>query len=242
MIGLIGLDPLQARHLRHLPRYLRERREFRRKGGRIDRSIAFLADYEDSSGTASGHYFHQDLLVAQRIFEAKPEAHADVGSRIDGFVAHVATFRQIDVLDIRPLENNAHPNIRFLQADLMNASGEPARRYPSVSCLHALEHFGLGRYSDPIDPEGHRKGFSAVARMVAPGGTLYVSVPVGRPRVEFNAHRVFDPGDVVGWADSFDLEMFDYVDDKGDLHRDASLAEAKDLDYGCGIYTLTRKS
>jgi hypothetical protein len=30
----------------------------------------------------------------------------------------------------------------------------------SLSCLHALEHFGLGRYGDPIDPRGHEKGIT----------------------------------------------------------------------------------
>jgi hypothetical protein len=238
-----GIDPLQSRHLQHLPRYLRERREFKRKGGRIDRSIILLADYQDASGTASGHYFHQDLLVAQRIFQANPESHADVGSRIDGFVAHVASFRPIDVLDIRPLENEAHANIRFIQADLMNPVEQLVERYASVSCLHALEHFGLGRYSDPIDPDGHRKGFNGVAKMVRPGGTLYVSVPVGRPRVDFNAHRVFDPADPLEWAaGDFTLTGFDYVDDKGDLHCGSEPDAARRLEYGCGIYTLVRSA
>jgi len=63
-----------------------------------------LDDRFDQSGTASGHYFHQDLLVASRIFINNPEKHVDIGSRIDGFVAHVASFREIEVFDIRSLE------------------------------------------------------------------------------------------------------------------------------------------
>lgn len=241
LIRLAGFDPLHARHLKQFPRYLRDRRRFSRQGGRIDKDYIILEDYDDASGSASGHYFHQDLLVAQRIFEANPAEHIDVGSRIDGFVAHVAAFRTIDVLDIRPLDNKAHPNIRFVQADLTNPIPELADRYPSVSCLHALEHFGLGRYSDPIDVNGHRRGFEAIASMVAAGGTLYVSVPVGRSRVEFNAHRVFAPDEPLSWAAGrFTLAGFDYVDDCGDLHRDASPEQAVELDYGCGIYTFVK--
>ena len=237
-----GLDFRETAKLKNLPRYFRERQDFIRQGGRIDRSAIFLGDYEDASGTAKGHYFHQDLLVAQRIFEANPEAHADVGSRVDGFVAHVATFRSIDVLDIRPLKNDAHPNIRFVQADLMRPIDELIGRYPSVSCLHALEHFGLGRYSDPIDPKGHLKGFDAVAKMVRSGGTLYISVPVSAPaRVEFNGQRVFNPTEPIEWAaDQFTLAHFDYVDDEGSLHRGAAADAACGLKYGCGIYTFIR--
>jgi len=52
-----------------------------------------LTDRFDPGGDASGHYFHQDLIVARRIFERDPRKHVDVGSRIDGFVAHLAVFR-----------------------------------------------------------------------------------------------------------------------------------------------------
>lgn len=236
-----GLDPLAARNLRNLPRYLRDRKEFVRQGGKIDSEYVLLSDYDDVSGSASGHYFHQDLLIAQRIHQAQPTEHLDVGSRIDGFVAHVAAFRTIDIIDIRPLENVAHPNIRFIQADLMKPMPELIGRYPSVSCLHALEHFGLGRYSDPINVNGHRDGFAAIGALVASGGTLYLSVPVGRRRVEFNAHRVFAPDDLPELAgDAFTLRSFDYVDDRGDLHRGGRPEDAAHLSYGCGIYTFEK--
>ncbi|MBY0303931.1 MAG: DUF268 domain-containing protein [Sphingomonas sp.] len=235
----LSLAPLIA--LKHLPRFFRELSAFRAKGGVVDRLWPILTDYQDDSGTASGHYFHQDLLVAQFIFSANPADHLDIASRIDGFVAHVAAFRAIDVMDVRPLQAAAHANIRFLQRDLMVPQPDLAGRYPSVSCLHALEHFGLGRYTDSIDPDGHRKGFAAIAALVAPGGVLYLSVPVGRPRVEFNAHRIFAPDGPLSWAvGQFTLERFDYVDDRGALQLDKVPADADGLDYGCGIYTLRK--
>ena len=241
LLRLGGLDPLAARHLRHLPRYIRDLREFKRQGGVIDKYVPQLADFADTSGVASGHYFHQDLLIAQRIYAAAPSNHIDVGSRIDGFVAHVAAFRPIEVLDIRPLASSSHPNIRFVQADLMAPIPSLREKYSSVSCLHALEHFGLGRYTDPVDVRGHRRGFEPIAALVAPHGKLYLSVPVGRRRVEFNAHRVADPRDPLDWAkDIFELEAFDLVDDEGELRRDAALEEAAALYYGCGIYTFAK--
>ncbi|MEQ7872931.1 hypothetical protein ABDK56_02865 [Sphingomonas sp. ASV193] len=166
-----GLDPLKKRDVRNFPRFWRERRRFIEQGGRVDESWPILGDYRENSGSLDAHYFNQDLLVATMIHEAAPANHCDVGSRIDGFVAHVATFRPIDVIDIRPPPNVDHPNIRFHQADLMNPRQSLAGSFDSVSCLHALEHFGLGRYIDPIDPAGHRKGFEAILALVAPGGT-----------------------------------------------------------------------
>jgi SAM-dependent methyltransferase len=204
-----------------------------------------LADYGDQAGAASGHYFHQDLLVASFIHARNPVRHIDIGSRIDGFVAHVAAFRTIDVMDVRDLKNTGHPNIAFIKADLMNEASAPSDVTDSVSCLHAIEHFGLGRYGDPLDPDGHRKGFNNILRMLKPGGTLYMSFPIGRSNeVHFNAHRVFHPRDIFNWAEDrtrLRLERFDYVDDAGRLVQDVDLEHAEvDVAYGCGIYTFRK--
>lgn len=230
----------QAFNLRHLPTYLRQRREFVRMGGEITRRYMILADYTADAGVASGHYFHQDLLVASFIHDNAPRRHIDVGSRIDGFVAHVAAFRPIEIIDIRPLPDTGHPNIAFLQADLMEPASLPAA--DSISCLHALEHFGLGRYGDPIDPMGHRKGFENLTRMVSAGGTLYVSFPIGKANsVAFNAHRIFHPSEILNWLPAdFSLSRFDYVDQAGSLHSESKPESAVGLRYGCGIYTLRK--
>jgi SAM-dependent methyltransferase len=204
-------------------------------------------DKYDFGGVASGDYFHQDLLVAQKIFKAQPQKHADVGSRIDGFVAHVAAFRPIEVFDIRPL--NAHPrNIAFKQADFMELPDDLLDYCDSLSCLHALEHFGLGRYGDPIDVDGHRKGFKNLCKMLKPGGTLYFSVPVGIERIEFNAHRVFSIQTILDLAKGkLELIDFSYVDDRGDLHEspvlpDKAAANSFNLHYGCGIFEFRKLS
>ena len=98
-----------------------------------------------SSGTAKGDYFHQDLLVARRIFMNAPQTHYDVGSMVKGFVAHVACFRKIHVLDIRPLQSKTE-NIVFEQQDFMAPLKDSLKGCTdSLSCLHALEHFGLGK-------------------------------------------------------------------------------------------------
>lgn len=198
------------------------------------------------SGTASGHYFHQDLYIAQKVFKAKPQRHIDIGSRIDGFVAHVASFREIEVLDIRPLDS-AIANVTFVMADLMNPQQDLLSSTDSISCLHAIEHFGLGRYNDPIDAYGHLKALKNIANILKPGGSFYFSTPIGTQRIEFNAHRVFSINYLLEHLSPlFFVEDFAYVDDKGDLHTTVNLdsEEAKNnfgCRYGCGIFTLKKK-
>ncbi|MBV8594051.1 MAG: DUF268 domain-containing protein [Caulobacteraceae bacterium] len=235
----LGLDPRRLVGLGRLPRFLADRRRFLRAGGRIDATTPILSDYGGESGVARGHYFHQDLLVASMIHAAAPRRHIDVGSRIDGFVAHVASFREIEVIDVRPL-SLAHERIRFLQLDMAGPAAATGIA-DSVSCLHALEHFGLGRYGDAIDPDGHLEGFARLHGLLEPGGTLYLSVPIGRRSVCFNAQRIFAPGDVLEWRpDGLDLVRFDYVDDEGNLHTHAAVEDVPALVYGCGIYSLRK--
>lgn len=204
-----------------------------------------LDERKSESGAMKSHYFQQDLLVARKIFENKPIRHIDIGSRIDGFVAHVAIFREIDVFDIRPLENNVK-NIKFSQADLMKLPETMIECCDSLSSLHVIEHFGLGRYGDPIDKNGHIKAIFNLYKMLKTGGIFYFSVPIGPQRIEFNAHRVFEIQYLMDlFIDKFDIVCFDYVDDNGELHENVELNNPNisnnfECIYGCGIFQLRK--
>lgn len=206
-----------------------------------------LRDRYQKSGSARGHYFHQDLLVARRVFANAPESHVDVGSRIDGFVAHVASYRQIRVLDIRAQEN-VIPNVQFEQCDIMGTvPDELLESTDSLSCLHALEHFGLGRYGDPVKYDGYLAGFRNLYRILKPGGRLYLSTPIGPQRVEFDAHRVFSVGYMLDLLEAkYEMSQFSYVDDAGDLHEDVALEDGLTklnfgCRYGCGIFEVLKR-
>jgi SAM-dependent methyltransferase len=242
---------LRSKHAyrwRDLPSFIGQTKEFARLGGKIDGVFPILFERLETAGSATGHYFHQDLLVANFIHKDKPQRHLDVGSRIDGFVAHVAAFMPVDVLDVRPLPSTGHSNIQFIQADLMGEMDPNwTEQYDSISCLHAIEHFGLGRYGDSLDPQGHIKGFQNLLKLLKPGGKLYISFPIATETViEFNAHRKFNPIDIVNWptnGNQIHLKRFDYVDDTGDLHQDVSLlTQSLKLNYGCGIYTFQKST
>jgi SAM-dependent methyltransferase len=250
---LFGIDIKKlARSMRGLPPYVRSLREMKnRSRGTVNlfpirRLYPCLEDRFAESGSANGHYYHQDLLIARRIFASQPERHVDIGSRIDGFVAHVASFRVIEVMDIRQLTNKS-PNIRFIQCDLMNRVAECFVDYcDSISSLHAIEHFGLGRYGDRIDPEGYLLGLNNIHKILRKKGRFYFSVPIGPQRVEFNAHRVFGMKYLSQLLrEKYYIDDFSFVDDRGDLHENAALAENIENDcgcnFGCGIFELTKR-
>lgn len=253
-VTILGINPITTvKTLRGLPFYFRDLLELLRQRGQSVKPFNFgppficVGEKYSEGGIAKGHYFHQDLLVARRIHQQAPQRHIDVGSRVDGFVAHVAAYRPIEVLDIRPLKSNI-TNVTFLQGDLMADLDERlVQCTDSLSCLHALEHFGLGRYGDPIVYDGYLKGMLNLARIVRPSGRFYFSVPIGPQRIEFNAHRVFSVTYLLELLEkSFSVERFSYIDDDGDLHENAVLdpvAVARNFEcrYGCGVFELVRK-
>ena len=188
-----GINPKQLIYsMFGLPRYIRDLFNFRNQyQGKLE-LMPCLHDWFEEGGSTKTEYFWQDLYVAQKIYQSSPLRHVDVGSRVDGFVAHVASFREIEVFDIRQITSEI-PNIVFKQADLMKPVNDYAEYCDSLSCLHALEHFGLGRYGDNIDVNGYKLGLQNIANIIKRNGVFYLATPVGLSKVAFNAHRIFNP-------------------------------------------------
>ncbi len=206
-----------------------------------------LDDKYAQSGSTKGHYFTQDLFVAQEIFNEKPIKHVDIGSRIDGFVSHVASYREIEVIDIRPVVLNID-NIKFLQLDFSEDLKKEFYNYcDSVSCLHTLEHFGLGRYGDKIDPDSFRKGLYNLYLLCKHGGSIHLSVPIGDNVVFFNAHRTFSLQFLFELIEPFfNIQSLSIIDDNGLFYKKINLIDKKinnnfDSKYGCAIFHLIKK-
>jgi len=238
-----GFDVKILLSYRNIFKFLSQKKNWINQGGEITKVSMRLSNYSGSAGRARGHYFHQDLLVSQFIYKHNPKRHLDIASRIDGFVTHVASFREIEIVDIRPLVKSPHPNIKYIQADLMNP--QDLDMTDSLSCLHAIEHFGLGRYDDPIDIFGHEKAINNLVNLINKKGRLYISFPIGQKNeVHFNAHRVFHPKYILENSiikKNMKLIRFDYVDDNGDIHLDVEVSEVnKNIKFGCGIYTFIK--
>lgn len=207
-----------------------------------------LSDRYFEGGDVRSEYFWQDLIVARWIFEKNPTKHVDIGSRVDGFVAHVASYREIEVFDFRLIKTEV-PGIKFIQADLMDdliLNNERINNYAdSLSCLHALEHFGLGRYGDPVDTMGFQKGLFNMSKILKKGGIFYLSTPIGRERVEFNANRVFDPQLIITLCSSFNLILTDLITINNSVINKVKINNENLLslslnDYSLGIFIFTK--
>lgn len=200
-------------------------------------------DISEQADKLDAHYFMQDICVARKVLKANPVRHCDVGSRIDGFVSHLLVFRSdVTVIDVRPLENKIE-GLSFICADATNMSCIEDDSVESLSCLHALEHFGLGRYGDPIDAEACFKALHSFERILKHGGVLYLSVPCGRKNmVCFNAHRIFLPHTIINSLTNLKLRSFEVINnfmvEEVDLDRDNL---EKYGDYYCGIFTFEKE-
>lgn len=216
LVTQIGIDPLKLYNtLKSIPYYIKSLVIFKRSFSGKLILFPYLQDRHEESGAINSEYFWQDLYVAKWIYESNPIKHVDIGSRVDGFVGHVASYREIEVIDVRPIKSNI-PNVIFKQGNMMdenflnNNNGLSKEYCDSLSCLHTIEHFGLGRYGDPIDPFGYRKGIINMASLVKKDGIFYLSTPIGIERVEFNANWIFSPFSIINLVESngFILQKF----------------------------------
>jgi len=238
---LAFLTPRPLVGVLYLPRYLGQWLAYGRSGAGMPRfadSYPCLGDWTRTT-PFDAHYFHQGGWLARRIAARKPPRHVDVGSSALT-LSVLSAMTEVLHVDYRPLQVSL-PGLRCIAGDVAELPSE-AGNADSLSCLHVIEHVGLGRYGDPIDPEGSRKAAAGLARALAPGGRLYVSVPVGCERVCFNAHRVFAPESIVAMFGGLRLESFALVDDAGRYHEPAPLDMGRGLDYGCGMFEFSRPS
>lgn len=173
----------------------------------------FLTDCIQEAGSVHD-YFFQDMWAAREIYRSNVKHVYDIGSRMDGYIAHLLSMEvQVTLLDIRPFPHKVE-GIDFIQTNAMDLSNIPDDSIETLSSLCALEHFGLGRYGDPVDYDGWKKALHAIKRKLKVGGTFYLSVPVGnRERVQFNAHRIFKPLTIVNeLLPELELYEFSYID------------------------------
>ena len=184
------------------------------------------------------HYFYQDIWAFKRIQASGTPSHVDVGSRVI-FVGMLTAITKVTFIDIRPLIVNLE-NFDSKAGSIL-ALPFSDNSVPSLSCLHVAEHVGLGRYGDPLDPEGTKKATREIARVLAPRGNLYFSVPVGKPRVCFNAHRIHSPQQILDYFYDLELVRFSGIADDGTFRQEIDPSDLADASYACGLFHFTRK-
>jgi SAM-dependent methyltransferase len=234
-------DPLKL--ARALPRYLEFLRAWaaysRLRGSERSRLMDTYPCIHDKTGTTSfnAHYFYQDIWAFKRIRASGAPHHVDAGSRTD-FVGFLTAITRVTFIDIRPLVVELE-NLDSRPGDILSMP-YPDGTVPSLSCLHVAEHIGLGRYGDPLDPLGTEKACRELSRILAPGGTLYFSLPVGKPRLCFNAHRVHAPGRILEYFPELKLIELSGVDDGDRFASPMPMSVLENSDYACGLFRFTK--
>ena len=234
----LGLNILKLKNIIHIPRFIIDIIRFKNSGGKIDFISPILGD--NVQQVVDKHYFLQDLYVAQQIFKNNPKNHLDIGSRIDGFVTHLASFRKVNVLDLRPI-NIEHENIRFINEDLLKF--ETKEIFDSISCLHTIEHVGLGRYGDEINPNSYKQFYKKIIKILNQKGRLYISFPISKEnKVYFNSQRTFDPKHILQLDESLRLIEFSLINDDYKMINNIDINKSYNHidNNSCGIYIFEK--
>lgn len=188
------------------------------------------------------HYIYHPAWAARIIStKIKPKKHTDISSILH-FSTLVSAFVPVEFYDYRPAEIKLD-NLECKRADLTKLPFD-SNSIESISCMHTVEHVGLGRYGDSIDPEGDIKAINELIRVIKPGGSLLFVVPVGRSRIEFNAHRIYSYRQVSDMFKNMTLKEFSLIPDNFKdvgMIVDASEDEVDKQEWGCGCFWFIKK-
>jgi len=182
-----------------------------------------------------GHYLYHPAWALRIILKNNPPKHVDISS-ILFFPAMLSASLPVEYYDYRPAKVTL-TNLISKGANLLKLPFK-SNSIQSLSCMHTIEHIGLGRYGDEIDPEGDIKAITELKRVLKKGGDLLIVVPVGIPTIYFNAHRVYSYEQIIGYFSDLKLMEFSMLPDntsKG-LIKNPNLKTVKKQKYACGCF------
>jgi hypothetical protein len=184
------------------------------------------------------HYFYQQLWSFEKVYKQKSKKHVDIGSTYE-MSGYISKITKAEFVDIRPIKTNLK-NLNVRSDDILNL-GYKTNSLESLSCLHVVEHIGLGRYGDAINPKGTEKACKELQRVLAKEGRLYFSTPIGNYRVCFNAHKIHTPDQILEFFNELTLVSFSVIDDNGNFIENVDYKKYRKLHYGCGLFEFTKR-
>ena len=221
--------------------YLNEFRAFKKRSDNrfsIDTKDAYPCLTDKLKTTPfDAHYTYHPAWAARKLKQIAPNEHVDISS-ILSFSTIVSAFLPVRFYDYRPAELQLS-NLVSGSQDLKSLSFED-NSIESLSCMHTIEHVGLGRYGDELDPDGDLKSISELKRVLQPGGSLLFVTPVGKPRIEFNAHRVYSYEQIQQYFAPLSLKEFSLVTDQGRFIEGAQPELVAAQNYGCGCFWFVK--
>jgi SAM-dependent methyltransferase len=191
------------------------------------------------SQKVDSHYFYQNLWAFNKIKSMHPTCHIDIGSEIN-FIGYITVIiPKVIYIDIRPLDVDIQ-NLIIKNGSILNLPFEN-NTINSLSCFHVVEHIGLGRYGDPLDPDGSYKAIRELCRVLAKNGNLYFSIPVGKPRLCFNAHRIYSPDHILKLFKTLKLIELSAILDNGHFIKNMDIAKLRENNYSCGLFHFVKE-
>ena len=224
------------------PAYIKDMRIYSKMEGA--ETIALRDTYPclfDKTSTThiDSHYFYQDIWAFKRIRQINPEVHVDVGSNVN-YVGFLTAITKVQFVDIRPLNVPYLENLENIKGSILEMPYEN-NTIESLSCLHVAEHIGLGRYGDSLDPFGTKKAAKELTRCLAKGGHLFFSLPVGKPKLCFNAHRIHSPKQILEYFKELKLVELSGTDDKKRFVENIDINILENAEYACGMFRFTKE-
>jgi len=187
------------------------------------------------------HYIYHTAWAARVLSTTKPKKHIDISSSLY-FSSIVSAFIPVDFYDYRPPELKLS-NLSIGKVDLLSLPFKNGS-VSSLSCMHTVEHIGLGRYGDQLDPEGDLKAIKELIRVLAPGGNLLFVVPIGgKAKIMFNAHRIYIYEQILKYFSQLELKEFTLIPEAskdGGLVVNPSKNLLAKQKYGCGCFLFTK--
>ncbi len=215
--------------------------KFRRKNKRFQmklRDINPRLKEKTSVTHFDSHYIYHTAWAARKVKEINPEKHVDISSSLY-FSSIVSSFIPLDFYDYRPADLTLS-NLKTGKADLVKLPFEN-ESIESLSCMHTIEHVGLGRYGDSIDPDGDIKAINELKRVSKNTGNILFVTPVGKPKIEFNAHRIYSYEQIIDYFKDFSLKEFTLITDDGKYIEKCDPQIVKNQKYGCGCFWFIKK-
>ncbi len=195
------------------PAYIVDIAKYRAIGGEVEVKNLYPC-LNDKTATTSidWHYFYQAHWGLEKIYKSKVSKHVDIGSDVR-LIGLLSVITDVYFIDIRPF--NPKQKHFFSIESSISCLPLQTESITSLSCLSVAEHIGLGRYGDELDIDGTKKACSELERVLAKGGDLYFSLPIGEERVCFNAHRIFRTSTIKEFFPNLKLFELSVVNDSG---------------------------
>lgn len=187
------------------------------------------------------HYIYHPAWAIRIVKKINPKFHVDISGTLI-FSSMLSAFIPVKFYDYRPA-NLKLDNLETNKTDLQKLQFSD-NSIESLSCMHTVEHIGLGRYGDPMGSNDDIRAMVELKRVLAHGGNLLFVVPIGKPKIMFNAHRIYSYEQIIQQFDGLELQEFSLIPDDA-METGIIYNTSKELsdkqNYGCGLFWFIKR-